>query len=154
MTYCRSEDPDETPPEDPIVLHMMSEGASAMETTGRTRPRPLRRSYAQLGDIFAIVCAPLLILSTDVRDALPVRPIPRRGSRGSALIKLLQLDSPVRPGLTEPDFWALFVRCSCGLVMTRRASRAHYCVGQENEVIDLTVSDAETEVVDPSAVDE
>lgn len=93
-------------------------------------------------------------MPTDVRDALPVRPIPRRGSRGSALIKLLQLDSPVRPGLTETDFWALFVRCACGLVMTRRASRAHYCVGQEDEVIDLTVSDVETEAVESSAVDE
>jgi len=95
-------------------------------------------------------------MTADVRDALPVQAVAHRGSRGSALVKLLQLDSPVRPGLTETDFWALFVRCICGLVMTRRASRAHYCVGHEDEVIDLTTvtSDAETEVVDSSAGDE
>ena len=95
-------------------------------------------------------------MTTDVREALPVQAVAHQGSRSSALIKLLQLDSPVRPGLTETDFGALFVRCICGLIMTRRASRVHYCVRHEEEVIDLTTvtSDAETELNDPSSGDE
>lgn len=54
---------------------------------------------------------------------------------------LLQLNSPIRPGLSERDFRRLFARCSCGLIMTRPAFRSHYCCAEETDVIEITDSD-------------
>lgn len=48
---------------------------------------------------------------------------------------LMQLDANERPGITGADFSALFRRCGCGLVTTRRAFDDHKCV------IDLTGDD-------------
>ena len=70
---------------------------------------------------------------------------PNRRANPSALPKLLQLDAAIRPGLTQAHFHLLFVRCTCGLVMTRRAYPAHYCV-KEPEVVELTdIDDSEME---------
>jgi hypothetical protein len=95
-------------------------------------------------------------LCVDINDALDVPPdTPVNRANPSALLKLLQLDAAVRPGLTQAHFRSLFVRCTCGLIMTRRAYCAHYCV-KEPEVIDLTdIDDSETEVIDlTTATDE
>jgi len=56
------------------------------------------------------------------------------------LDRFLQLNASIRPGLTEADFQALFIKCTCGLIMTRSAAKAHYCVREQtaSEVIDLT----------------
>jgi hypothetical protein len=57
------------------------------------------------------------------------------------LLQLLQLNSSIRPGLSEKDFRALFVQCNCGLVMTKDAFHVHYCT-VETEVIEITDSDS------------
>jgi len=65
----------------------------------------------------------------------------------TALNLLLQLDSAIRPGLTEVQLQSLLVRCSgCSLIMTRRVGDFHQCgryiwegnIGGSNAVIDLT----------------
>jgi hypothetical protein len=60
---------------------------------------------------------------------------------------LSQLNSYIRPGLSERDFRALFVKCVCGLIMTRKSFKYHYCVDDglrdraEPEIIEITDSD-------------
>jgi hypothetical protein len=66
----------------------------------------------------------------------PIRVAGRRSI--SNLLELL--DSRVRPGLTGDEFGHLFVRCECGLILTRRAFRGHGC---SKEVIDLTGEDTD-----------
>jgi hypothetical protein len=76
--------------------------------------------------------------------------IPTNRANPSALLKLLQLDAAVRPSLTQAHFRSLFVKCICGLIMTRRGYHAHYCV-KETEVIDLmdvNNSESKLEVID------
>jgi hypothetical protein len=54
---------------------------------------------------------------------------------------LLRLDSWNGPGISEVDFRHLFVRCRCGMYMTRRVFGSHICVkfsAPAVEVIDLT----------------
>ena len=56
---------------------------------------------------------------------------------------LLQLDSVVKPGITEEEFEQLFARCRvCRHYMTRRMTTFHECkaMGRVNlaDVIDLT----------------
>ena len=48
---------------------------------------------------------------------------------------LEQLDARVRPGIPDSEFLKLFVRCECGLVVTRRAFGEHKC---RAAIIDLT----------------
>ena len=57
------------------------------------------------------------------------------------LLRLLQLNSPIRPGLSEKDFRSLFVKCTCGLVMTKGAFHSHYCTVEDVDVIEITDSD-------------
>jgi hypothetical protein len=49
--------------------------------------------------------------------------------------KLFRLDSWSRPGIPFVDFVDIFMNCTCGLVMTRRATGKHHC----SSLIDLTV---------------
>ena len=68
-----------------------------------------------------------------------IRPIRIPGRKPtSTLLELL--DSRVRPGVTEKEFGNLFVRCECGLILTRRAFREHGC---PKEVVDLTGEDTD-----------
>jgi len=56
----------------------------------------------------------------------------------------MRLDSWTQPGLTEAQFQALFARCACGLVMTRRIFEDHDCdmgLDESGIIIDLTDSD-------------
>jgi hypothetical protein len=91
-------------------------------------------------------------LDTNRSVSLPPTRGPIRRKRTS-LDKLLQLDSFVRPGLSVPDFRALFVKCTCRVVTTRDAFKNHYCaeVGdtqidhdEDTDVIDITDSEDET----------
>jgi hypothetical protein len=50
---------------------------------------------------------------------------------------LFKLDSCHEPGLTEVEFRALFYKCQCGVVATKRTFQRHACHSQ-HEVIDLT----------------
>jgi hypothetical protein len=94
-------------------------------------------------------CSRAHIVSVDIDDVLDVLPeFPANRANPSALLKLLQLDAAVQPSLTQAHFRSLFMRCTCRLIMMRRAYHAHYCV-KEPEVIDLTdIDDSETEVID------
>jgi hypothetical protein len=71
-----------------------------------------------------------------IKRHAPIRITGRRAT--STLLELL--DSRVRPGVTDDEFQALFVRCECGLILTRRAFRDHNC---SKEVIDLTGEDTD-----------
>ena len=72
-----------------------------------------------------------------------VRPPPNR--RRKPLLQLLQLDSAVRPGLSELDFRALFAKCGCGLIMTRKAFGSHYCATPSQPGVDdiIEITDSE-----------
>jgi len=78
---------------------------------------------------------------TDVNDALVLEPQAPVQSVTSPFEKLLQLDACTRPGLTVEDFVALFARCHCGMIVTKRAFRMHYCQSAKVEIIDLTEED-------------
>jgi hypothetical protein len=72
-------------------------------------------------------------------------------SVGTPFEQLLQLDSSIRPGLTESHFLALFTKCACGLITTRSAFKRHYCQDllkeSKMDVIELTdSSDSDEEV--------
>jgi len=68
-----------------------------------------------------------------------IKPLRIGGRRSiSALMELL--DSRVRPGVTRAEFKDLFVRCECGLILTRRSFWQHKC---PKEIIDLTGEDTE-----------
>jgi hypothetical protein len=55
--------------------------------------------------------------------------------------QLMQLDSWIRPGIREGDFFMLFVKCDrCDLIMTRRVFEDHYCELKDC-IIDLTLDD-------------
>jgi hypothetical protein len=81
-------------------------------------------------------------LPTDVNDDyVPERRAPAHPFLKTATQLLLQLDSHVRAGITEDEFYRLFVRCSnCGLFMTKRVFDEHVC---QNELIDLTLDDSD-----------
>jgi hypothetical protein len=86
------------------------------------------------------------ILSDIANQSIP--PVRHHNNRRrKPLLLLLQLDSAIRPGLSETDFRSLFGKCRCGLIMTRNAFGAHYCpiegVAAEPEVIELTDTDDE-----------
>ena len=55
--------------------------------------------------------------------------------------RLLALNSSTRPGLSESDFWKLFAKCRCGLIMTQHAFKHHACV----EVVDLASKSSESD---------
>jgi hypothetical protein len=73
-----------------------------------------------------------------------VRPPPNNRCQ-KPLLQLLQLDSAIRPGLSEVDFRALFAKCGCGLIMTRKAFGSHYCATrtwiEPGEIIEITDSE-------------
>lgn len=54
---------------------------------------------------------------------------------------LLQLHSPIRPGLSESEFRSLFASCSCGLIMTKTAFSAHRCPILGGQVVDNSDED-------------
>jgi hypothetical protein len=92
---------------------------------------------------------PDLIANIDNPSLIPMEAIPTirtHSIRRSVTLLLNLLDSRVRPGVTEDEFRWLFVRCDCGYILTRRASRDHACGGEraqvvKNNVIDLTGDD-------------
>lgn len=107
--------------------------------------RPLKRTYALLGKSLRNLgqISGILIAVLDINDVpcVPTLQPPVPVDSGEArFMQLLQLDSSIRPGLTETHFRALFARCTCGLITTRRAFNAHYCkdVAVDDDVIDLT----------------
>ncbi|KAL6310297.1 hypothetical protein BKA93DRAFT_820741 [Sparassis latifolia] len=75
----------------------------------------------------------------------------RGQSHTEALVQLLRLNSSVRPGLEQADFEALFLKCTCSLIMMRMAFCYHECAVQKHahqeiavqEVIDLTIDDSD-----------
>ena len=55
--------------------------------------------------------------------------------------KFTKLESMDRPGLTEIEFFGLFVKCdACMLITTRQAFNNHYCPQEED---DLELTDRE-----------
>jgi hypothetical protein len=50
--------------------------------------------------------------------------------------------------MSEAEFYQLFAKCRCGLVMTRRVFSLHICATIQNppEVIDLTNDDSDDSV--------
>ena len=83
------------------------------------------------------ICGSNFTSPTDLRHAYASVPVLERPIKSSQTIKnrLLRLDSWGRPGLHETEFKRLFVKCECGLVMTRRVFKEHECA---ITVIDLT----------------
>jgi hypothetical protein len=59
----------------------------------------------------------------------------------TTLDQLFKLNSWTDPGLTDADFRALFARCRCGLVTTRRVFKDHVCAVPV--IIDLTIDDSD-----------
>lgn len=78
----------------------------------------------------------MIDLTVDEELAPPV-------NQASRIIELLaRLDFFVRPGIDEVTFNAIFARCSCGMVTTRRMFNLHECMGwRRHAVIDLTVDE-------------
>jgi hypothetical protein len=73
---------------------------------------------------------------------------PARASE-SVLDRLLRLDCPAKPGLSEAEFRHLFAKCICGLVMTRRVFKDHLCaVGAAG-----IVAEEDTDAQPPAFVD-
>jgi hypothetical protein len=53
--------------------------------------------------------------------------------------KIVRLDRLERPGLTEKEFFGLFVKCNaCGLVMARLVFRHHHCKPLGEDGLELT----------------
>jgi hypothetical protein len=53
--------------------------------------------------------------------------------------KIVRLDRLERPGLTEKEFFGLFVKCdACGLVMARLVFRHHHCKPLGEDGLELT----------------
>jgi hypothetical protein len=63
--------------------------------------------------------------------------------------RFLKLDSWSRAGLRESEFKKLFVKCVCGLVMTRRVFQDHDCAVTmiPHTVIDLTSDSNDASVI-------
>ena len=86
------------------------------------------------------------ILTKSVSSDIDHSVIPRWRSNwdGSKdpFIKLLKLDSFVKPGLSQQEFEGLLTRCQhCELIMTKRRIDSHVCTGtviKTRVVIDLT----------------
>ena len=74
------------------------------------------------------------------KKARHIEPIHIAGRRSvSNLLELL--DSCVRAGVMSAEFGSLFVRCECGLILTRQAFGQHGC---SKEVLDLTGDNTDT----------
>lgn len=53
--------------------------------------------------------------------------------------KMVKLDCLDRPGLSELEFFGLFVKCDvCNLVMARIVFQCHYCVLRTEDGLELT----------------
>jgi hypothetical protein len=53
--------------------------------------------------------------------------------------KILKLDCMDRPGLTEDEFWGLFVKCdACALITTHMMFRSHHCDPHKEDDFDFT----------------
>ena len=53
--------------------------------------------------------------------------------------KIVKVDCMDRPGLSELEFFGLFVKCDvCKLVMARQVFCHHYCVSQTEDGMELT----------------
>jgi len=53
--------------------------------------------------------------------------------------KFIKLDSLDRPGLTEAEFFGLFVKCdACKLIMTHQVFSVHYCSPLGEDGLELT----------------
>ena len=52
---------------------------------------------------------------------------------------MVKLDCLDRPGLSELEFFGLFVKCDvCNLVMARIVFQCHYCVLRTEDGLELT----------------
>ena len=75
-------------------------------------------------------------------SAVPTYERPTSGP-GPVVARLLKLDSFIRAGVPEAEFYSLFAKCRCGLVMTRRVFGNHVCAVATAivppTVIDLTL---------------
>lgn len=114
-------------------------------------PRSLRRSYALSGKFATSSGVNLSLIEResdiDMNRYIPSHRVPHRHRRRSLtpLLLLLQLDSAVHPGITTSAFRSLFIRCGCGLIMTRGSFRVHHCTNDrsvERDVIEITDSDS------------
>jgi hypothetical protein len=60
-------------------------------------------------------------------------------SRRTDWRRFVKLDCMDRPGLTEEEFWGLFVKCDvCGLITTHLMFRSHFCDSHTAGDLDLT----------------
>lgn len=59
--------------------------------------------------------------------SIPVLSPPPRARPETAFDRLMRLDSPINPGLSENEFRRMFAKCRCGKVMTRRVFEGHIC---------------------------
>ena len=140
------------------VFHLACLLNSLAETTDPLERRPLPitqiplgRTHASHGKPAAFVVRPVSRPFADInlepRSGTHI-PLPQRSIRTARRItrsRLLQLDSPICPGLTESAFQSLFTRCVCGLIMMGATVRFHHCSDDQSssdtEVIEITDSD-------------
>jgi hypothetical protein len=79
---------------------------------------------------------------TESLELIPAHEQPVRQA-GTALDRLIRLNSFDKPGLSELEFRRLFAKCRCGLVMTRQVFRCRTCVPTVPVIINLTLDDSE-----------
>jgi hypothetical protein len=118
------------------------------------RGRPLRRTYAVLGNARTFISMLKLTVLSDINDInadaadlIFQHNVLVRTNCPKTISSLLELsDSQIRPGVTKAEFRMLFARCNCSLTLTCDISNQHRCSKEiidltEEEVIDLTQDD-------------
>lgn len=119
------------------VLHISERDHKALAMPAVVTNRPLKRSYALLGERFPLKSIlRILNFSTDVRHELIDIPNikPRKHKRiqnpqsdHSILMRLNSWGNPGVPQDTFRDLLGRMVTCGCGLVMMRKIVDTHYC---------------------------
>jgi hypothetical protein len=85
---------------------------------------------------------------------IPRCPPPEHAPK-TTLDQMLCLDSLIQPGLLETDFKKLFVKCGCGLIMTKRCFNLHKCWRiSQPAILDLTQPVIDPAVIDLTSVDD
>ncbi|KAI0374581.1 hypothetical protein BV20DRAFT_1048641 [Pilatotrama ljubarskyi] len=139
---------DEAPAPDPVVLErpfeIPSPVASPERRVERPQAPPAARPYGpNLPPLLearrrrTIAASQARVRTDDDPFVLPVGTVEEPNPPEDAFARLLRLDSYRNPGLSVRRFQALFTKCQCGTVMTRRAYAWHDCPFK-GLVIDLT----------------
>ena len=102
-------------------------------------PRPLKWTYAQASK-WSTPKIYRLTLVVDLTEESYATEYPNLGYK-TDWHKFTKLESMDRPGLTETEFFGLFVKCDmCMLITTRQAFSNHRCPQGED---DLELTDQE-----------